>query len=281
MARGRKTEDNDTETGADAPPDIDVTGPRSLTRVLGLFDLVSYMPDGMSLAELSITLGTPKSSLLNLLRPLVKEGYLIHTEGRYRLGASLIKLAASVMSAWNFPKMIRPFMEELVERTGETVLLGVLNREAEVLAYTEIINSPSPVRLQVPVGMIRPLYASPAGWVVLAHADKPFRDQYLATVQFKTKMLMPLTRASLARELEKVRDEGVAVAIDPTVRGSSGISAPVFDGNGACVAALTMGGPTSRLVANMEPLKAIVKEVAKKASGVAIGARFQPRQRAS
>src|SRR5215207_7679196 len=120
-------------------PERDNTGPRSLTRLLGLFDVLSLTQNGMSLAELSATLASPKSSLLNLLRPLVAEGYLIHADGSYRIGPSIIRLSASVMSAWNFPKMIRPFMEELVERTGETVLLGVLNKEAEVLAYTEII----------------------------------------------------------------------------------------------------------------------------------------------
>ena len=34
----------------------DVTGPRSLTRLLGLFDVLSMSPDGLSLAELNVTL---------------------------------------------------------------------------------------------------------------------------------------------------------------------------------------------------------------------------------
>ena len=273
MARAAKGENDDDATAA--APEADVTGPRSLMRVLGLFDVLALVPKGMSLAELSNTLETPKSSLLNLLRPLVKDGYVGHSEGKYSLGHQLITLAAGVMSAWNFPALIRPFMEELVERTGETVLLGVLNRDAEVLAFTEIIPSPHPVRLHVPSGTVRPLYASPAGWVVLAHADKPFRDQYLASVQFKTKMTMSLTRASLARELERVRSEGIAVAINPTVPGASGIAAPVFDGHGVCVAALTIGGPSSRFVHDLDTLKAAVKDVAQRASGFGPGDRFR------
>jgi DNA-binding IclR family transcriptional regulator len=252
----------------DAAPEADVSGPRSLTRVLGLFDLLSLMPQGMTLSELCGSLGTPKSSLLNLLRPLVAEGYLVHVGGRYCIGHSLITMAAGVMSAWNFSKMIRPFMEELVRRTEETVLLGVLNRETEVLAFTEIINSPHPVRLQVPVGTIRPLYASPAGWVVLAYADKAFRDQYIASVQFKLPMREPLTRVSLARQLAQVREDGVASAISPTVSGASGIAAPVFGASGECVAALTIAGPSDRFERKLDALKATLKDVAAKASGV-------------
>ena len=51
--------------------DRDVGGPRSLTRLLGLFGVLSHARDGMSLAELNVALESPKSSLLNLLRPLV------------------------------------------------------------------------------------------------------------------------------------------------------------------------------------------------------------------
>jgi IclR family acetate operon transcriptional repressor len=50
-----------------------VTGPRALTRLLALFDALSASADGLSLADLSIVLDSPKSSLLNLLRPMVAE----------------------------------------------------------------------------------------------------------------------------------------------------------------------------------------------------------------
>ena len=251
-----------------AAPERDVTGPRSLTRLLGLFDVLSLMPDGMSLAELNVTLESPKSSLLNLLRPLVAEGYLIHSAGTYRLGPSIFRLAAGVMSAWNFPKMIRPFLEELVARTGESALLSVLNREAEVLTYVEIIDSPHPVRYQIPVGTTRPLYASSAGRLLLAYADKAWRDQYLASVQIKVKTAMPITRASLVREMEKIRSEGVSSSIDGYMVGLAAVAAPVFNGDGKCIAALNIAGPSDRFRHDLDSLKVTVKDVASKASGV-------------
>jgi IclR family acetate operon transcriptional repressor len=252
---------------AAAPEERDVTGPRSLTRLLGLFDVLSLSPDGMSLAELNVTLESPKSSLLNLLRPLVAEGYLIHSSGIYRLGPSIFRLAAGVMSAWNFPKLIRPFMEELCARTEESVLLSVLNPEAEVMTYVEIIDSPHPVRYHIPVGTTRPLYASSAGRLLLAFSDKRWRDSYVATVQFKTKTAVPVTRALLARELERVRAEGVSVALDTYMVGLAAVAAPVFDAEGRCIAALNIAGPSDRFRDELEPLKAVVKEVAARASG--------------
>jgi DNA-binding IclR family transcriptional regulator len=258
--------DHKHEAGEPAS-DRDVTGPRSLTRLLGLFDVLSLSPGGLSLAELNVTLESPKSSLLNLLRPLVAESYLLHADGIYRLGPSIFRLAAGVMSAWNFPKLIRPFMEELCERTGESVLLAVLNHEAEVMTYVEIIDSPHPVRYQIPVGTTRPLYASSAGRLLLAYAPEPWRDSYLSTVQFRTRTATPVTRAALSRELQRIRSEGVSVSIDSYLVGLGAVAAPLFDGDGRCIASLNIAGPSDRFRDELEHFKQAVMEVAARASG--------------
>ncbi|HSV35090.1 MAG TPA: IclR family transcriptional regulator [Ramlibacter sp.] len=251
-----------------AAPERDASGPRSLTRLLGLFGVLSQAANGMTLAELSVALESPKSSLLNLLRPLVSEGYLIHGAGVYKLGPSIYRLSASVMSAWNFPNIIRPFMEELSARTEETVLLGVMNNEAEALTYVEIIDSPHPVRYQIPVGTTRPLYASSAGRLLLAFSDKKWLDNYLASVVFKAKTAIPISRGALRQELDKIRAEGVSWSIDGYLKGLSAVAGPVFDASGRCVASLNIAGPSERFRSELDFLKLTVKEVTKKASGV-------------
>ena len=173
------------------------------------------------------------------------------------------------MSAWNFPKMIRPFMEELGQLTGESVLLGVLNHEAEVMTYVDIIDSPFPVRYQIPVGTTRPLYASASGRLLLAYEDKPWRDSYLSTVEFTTKTATPVTRAALTRELERIRGEGLSVSIDsymvgPVCRGGAGLRRGGTD----LIAALNIAGPTDQFRDELEHLKTVVKELAGRASGV-------------
>ncbi|MDR5804874.1 IclR family transcriptional regulator [Caballeronia sp. LZ001] len=254
-----------------SPPDAAVTensGPRSLTRLLGMFDVLSQAREGLSLAELSIALESPKSSLLNLLRPLVAEGYLSHSGGMYRLGPSIFRLAAGVMTAWNFPKQIRPFMEDLSQRTEETIMLGVMVPEAEVITYVEILESPHPIRYQVPVGTSRPLYASSAGRLLLAYADRDWVRRYLATVVFKQNMAVTYTRPMLTREIATIRGEGVASSFDVYMKGLASVAAPVFDANGKCIASLNVAGPTDRFRAEFDFLKSVVKEVASKASGM-------------
>ena len=253
-----------------AEPDRRMGGPRSLTRILGLFEVLSGTNAGMSLTELSENLGSPKSSLLHLLRPLVSEGYLTHENGTYRLGASLYRLAAGVLANWDFPRLVRPFMAELAQRTGETVLLGVLNREAESLTYVEIIDGPQPIRYHIPVGTTRTLYASSAGRLLLAYADRDWCKSYLASVIFKVRTATPVTRASLRREIETIRREGMSWTIDVYTKGLSAVAAPVFDAAGRCVASLSIAGPTDRSRTELDSLTDVVRDVASKASGILV-----------
>jgi len=49
--------------------------------------------------------------------------------------------------------------------------------------------------------------------------------------------------------------------------GLAAVAAPVFDGEGRCIASLNIAGPSDRFRNDLDSLKAIVQEVAAKASG--------------
>jgi DNA-binding IclR family transcriptional regulator len=127
------------------------------------------------------------------------------------------------------------------------------------------------VRYHIPVGTTRPLYASAAGRLLLAYTDKPWRDAYLSSVQFKVKTAIPVTRTWLMRELEKIRSEGLSISVDNYMAGLAAIAAPVYDGEGNCIAALNIAGPSERFRNDLENLKSIVRDVAARASGIAGG----------
>ncbi|MBL8385433.1 MAG: IclR family transcriptional regulator [Burkholderiales bacterium] len=257
---------NLSEDGVSAA-DADHGGPRSVARLLALFDRLAVAPEGMSLADLSAALEAPKSSLLNLLRPLVAEGYVVHDGSTYHLGPSMFRLAASVLSSWNFPRLVRPFLTELSLRTAETAVLSRLDRRAEVVTYVEIIEGPHPVRYHIPVGTTRPILSTAAGKIMLAHADPGWREAFLRKTRFPVRGIVPVTRAALLEELDQVRSEGVAISLDRHIPGVSAIAAPVFGVDGECVAALTIAGPSQRIRGALDALVATIRHVAARASG--------------
>ena len=75
-----------------APPPPEDTATRALDRAFRLYEVLRAAQRGMTLAELSPALDTPKSSLLRLLRALVQRGHLRMEDGRYGLGPRHISL---------------------------------------------------------------------------------------------------------------------------------------------------------------------------------------------
>lgn len=246
-----------------------VSGPRSLARLLGLFDVLAKSPSGLTLAELNAALASPKSSLLNLLRPLVAGGYLNCEAGRYRLGPSIFRLASNVMSAWSFSKALRPYLEELAERTRESAYVGVLDRDARVVTYVDAIDSPHTVRYSTPVGATSPLYCTAAGRVLLAFADDGFQREYLRAVKLEARTPKTVaTRKALREELARVRKSSVSVSVGEMFPEAAAVAAPIFAADGTVSAALVVGGPSARIQPRLSLLRALIEEIAMRASGL-------------
>lgn len=250
----------------------EVAGPRSLTRLLALFDVLARAKEGLSLAELNTELRSPKSSLLNLLRPLVLDGYLSHDNGRYRLGTSAFRLAANIMAVWNFSNTVRPYLEELAVRSQESVYLGVLDRVGKTIVYVDAIESPQAVRFSVPVGAVRPLYSTAAGRVLLAFVESEWLESYLSTTKLEAYTARTVTsKKELHSELEQIRTTKISVSLGELFAESAAIAAPVFGADGRIMAAIAIGAPVSRLKTKVSELSPIIADIAERASGTSQG----------
>lgn len=239
------------------------TGPRSLIRTLRILEQLAAAPQGATLAMLSVELQSPKSSLLGLLRPLCSYGYIVNTAGRYVLGPAAYRLGLSIMPTVSISRIATPIMQELVERCGETVLVAVLDREADTAVYVEKIESTQSIRYTVAIGTARPLYCSAAGRVLLAHADEEYIERYLRRAVFPPLTPQTLTRAAdLRRLLPQVREQGLSVTIGEVSSDVAGFAAPIFDHQGRVIAALAMAAPVSRTRANPQHFARQMREAA-------------------
>jgi DNA-binding IclR family transcriptional regulator len=235
--------------------------------VLGLLETLANSKDGATLVELKVTLQTPKSSLLNLLRPLTSDGYVTRDRDSYRLGPSVFRLASSIMSVWNFSGTLRPYLEELARATEESVYLGVLDTVGKAITYVDAIESSHAVRYSVPVGASRPLFSTAAGRVLLAFGDRTWVTQYLDGTSFTA--FTPHTiqsREALQHELDRIRHTRISVSLGETFPESGAIAAPIFDANGTLMAAIAIGATVTRLEHRLAERRPVIRDVAARAS---------------
>lgn len=243
---------------------------RSATRLVALFEALAKSEEGVSLAELSVTIAAPKSSLLGILRSMVALGYMEHGHGLYRLGPKSFRLAADILAIRRFPNLVRPILQDLAAKSGETVFLVVLDRLAQRVTYADIIDSANPVRYTVPTGTTRPLYVSAGGLMLLAYQEPAWVDSYIRSTRLEPLTARTITDPKQLRErLATIRREGLSISLGETVPGAAGVAAPIFNADGSVTAGLLIGAPIDRFEQELPELRRLLREATTRVSGIA------------
>jgi len=234
---------------------------RSPLRTVQILHELALNPSGTSLADLSVRLSLPKTSLFRLLKSLEAGDYVVAGNAMYTLGTAALKLGAAIVRNREFPNCALPVMHSVSERCGETIILGTLaDNRAEVL-YAEVIDATNPLRFISKAGSTSPLYGSASGQVILAHMQAKELAAYLKTVKLVRHAPGTIqTVAELRRRLDEIRETGVSFSLEGLVEGVFSVAAPVVDANGVVSAGLSISTPSTRGLKLKHKLKALALE---------------------
>lgn len=244
-------------------------GPRAILRVPEVLIALAAKREGSSLAELSVQLEVPKTSLHRLLRTLERAGYLTHQADLYLLGPASFHLASLVGKAapsMTFPACARPVIERLAQETHETVMLGVLADRKTEIQYVDVIDSNASVRFTIPIGDRRPLFSAASGKAVLAFLPRAAQQAYLANTEFRRFTPDTTNKKALPGVLREVRERAVVFDRNGKIVGASAIASPIFDGDGKVFASVSVAGPTERIEANRKQIEPLVRTAGERIS---------------
>jgi IclR family acetate operon transcriptional repressor len=127
-----------------------------------------------------------------------------------------------------------------VRVTGETATLSVAGEEDAVTV--DFVAGAHSVQHVTQLGRPSIAHATSAGKVMLAFTNRPLPKPPLHAFTKRT----ITDRARLAREVERVRRQGYAVAIEEREVGLSAIAAPVFGSGDDLAGIVALQGPTTR-----------------------------------
>jgi DNA-binding IclR family transcriptional regulator len=201
-----------------------------LDKAVGLLHIIGESPCG--LAELCERSGLPRATTYRLAAALEVHRLLARDdEGRWRLGPAVTEFATKV----NDPLLAAGtvVLPRLRETTGESVQL--YRREGTSRVCVAALEPPAGLRDTVPVGARLPMTAGSGAKVLLAHSDVATREAVLPTAQFTDRVLAEVRRRGWAQSVAE-REPGVA-----------SVSAPVRDGRGVVIAAISVSGPIDRM----------------------------------
>lgn len=211
-------------------------------KVTAILDAFTAEDRGVGFAELRRRTGLPKATLHRLAGELVAARLLDRVDGQFHLGGHLFQLGMRASVERGLVEVATPFLEDLYERTHETVHLGL--REGTEVVYVLKIGghrqAPAPSRL----GGRMPLHATAIGKALLAYAPGDVRAAVLCG---PLERLAPRTVTApglLADQLAEVAAAGVAFEFEESAVGIVCVGAPIVAG--VVLAAVSVAGPVTR-----------------------------------
>src|ERR1700730_11482517 len=201
-----------------------------LDKAVGLLYSVAESPGGV--ACLCEPTGLPRATAHRLAAGLETHRLLARdAQGRWRLGPALSELAGQVHD----PLLAAgaAVVPRLRESAGESVQL--YRREGTWRVCVAALEPPAGLRDTVPVGTRLPMTAGSGAKVLLAFSDAATQQAVLPTAKFTERTLAEVRRRGWAQSAAE-REPGVA-----------SVSAPVRDGRGNVIAAVSVSGPIDRM----------------------------------
>lgn len=216
-----------------------------LGKVRPILEAFTAEDDTLSLAELVRRTRVAKATVHRLAQELVVWGLLERAGCDYRLGLRLFEIGQRVHRQRILRDVAQPYMEDLLLVTQETIHFAI--HDSLDVVYLEKIFPHRGLSEETRVAGRRPLYCTATGKALLA-----FSPDTLFTEVVRNG-LKPLTRHTvtspgrLRAQLERIRDEGIAVEAEEIRLGYASMAVPVLGAHGSLVGALSITAPTYRM----------------------------------
>lgn len=191
-----------------------VSGVGVLDKAFVVLNVLVIRP--LTLAEVVEATGIPRATCHRLLSALEHHGAVRRNdEGLYCVGPSMAGLGRAATAQFPFLRRARDVATALRDKTGESV--QVFFPETDGRRCVVSLESPNGLRWIVPEGA-----------------------------------LFPISRGSAGRVLSgaKLSNGGWIESVEERVKGVASVSAPVIDGTGDIIAALSISGPLERMSRN-------------------------------
>jgi len=217
-------------------------------RALEILERLGAAAGGLTLSELSAQLGFPKNAVFRITNTLKARGYLARDEKtlRFRLTDKLLRVSQPRVERKGLIECSMDAMRALRDECRETVQIG--RRFGDEGVILEQVEGLHPLRISVDAGLRFPLYNNGPGKLLLAFMPDALRAATIKRLTLTASTSRTLTdKQDLARECDRIREQGYAVDFAEADEGIHCVAAPIRDPQGEVMATIWISAPSRRL----------------------------------
>jgi DNA-binding IclR family transcriptional regulator len=215
----------------------------------------------MALKDIAAAAGMPPAKAHPYLVSFGKLGLIVQDagNGRYGLGPLALQIGLISLQQVDPLRLATEQLPALAQALGQTVGITVWGEQGATVVRTE--EAPSPVHVTMRHGAVMSLAGTASGRLFAAHLPRA-----VVRAAWRAESGRAGLDAAFEAELAAIRAAGVSHVVDKAVVGVSGLAAPVFDGSGQLVLALTAIGATAGF--DVRPQGAAARELLRCAQGL-------------
>jgi len=202
--------------------------------------------EGMAITEIADELGLAKSTVHKHLQTLREDQYVVKDGNTYRLGLRFLEIGELTRNKMAVYEKARSEIDQLAETTGELANLMIEENGRGVYVYTT--SGDQAVSLDTYPGRQVSLHSTALGKALLANMSDEKVDRIIDRYGLEEYTEHTITdRDDLMRELEGVREVGVAFDHQERIMEMCCVAAPILVGEREVAGALSVTGPISRV----------------------------------
>jgi IclR family KDG regulon transcriptional repressor len=226
---------------------------KTVAKAIHLLKMFSADHEEWGVSELGRAANMDKVIVHRLLRALADGGLLEQDAEtrRYRVGPGLFALAQRNRGSVDVTALARPYLEQLRDETGETILLSV--RRGNVIVVALPCESRQAVRVSAEAGDSVPMHCSASGRVFLAFGSSALLQELKATPIRAITSHTLTSRDEIIKLLAEIKRRGWAIDDEELAEGVRAVAAPVFGPTGEVECCVALRAPSARLLRNEMP----------------------------
>lgn len=217
---------------------------QSVERAFAVLQALASGPAGVS--DIADRTELPKSTVSRLLTTLVDIGAAERNDliSIYGLGSVIVDLAASASPGRNLVAITRPFLQQLVEDTGEAA--GVSMLDGNQVFYYDQVDGNHEVQVRDWTGEAVDFHVVSSGIVLAAHLEESDCATLLAGPLKSWTEHSVTDPDEIRARFAAVRERGHAWTLEEMSDGLNSVAAPITNAAGTVVAAVHAHGPSYR-----------------------------------
>ncbi|MFE6618197.1 IclR family transcriptional regulator [Streptomyces sp. NPDC057740] len=256
-----------TDPGADPPTAVGGNRLVGSDRVLAVLKALARYPAGVGLEELTRAVASPKPTVHRALGALRRAGLAEQdARGRYVLGDEFLRMAFAHHEARPEQVRLRPVLDALARRFGETAHYAVLDGR-EVVYRAKVDPPTGAVRLTSTIGGRNPAHTTAVGKLLLARRLGTVAEvkAWIGDCPLERRTARSLgTAAALHHELTATRERGYGIDDQENETGVNCLAlavyptSPTVPAGAVSVSALAYRTPLDVLVDARDEIRAVL-----------------------